>query len=50
MRPSLVIMFAALALAGCTTPDTGVMRAGKPAYDAPPHHGPGTPVTRRGGR
>jgi len=50
MRPLLVLTLAALTLAACASADPGQIRAGKPIFEAKPHHGPGTPVTRRGGR
>lgn len=51
MRQTFAIALAALVLAGCAAPDPGQVRAGKPSLAAgAPHHGPGTPVSRHGGR
>jgi hypothetical protein len=50
MRPIPVLILAALTLAACASADPGQIRMGKPSLDTAPHHGPGTPVTRLGGR
>ena len=50
MRHSLILTLAAAILAGCAGAEPGQVRTGKPSFDATPHHGPGTPNSRRGGR